>query len=78
VDNNRLASGNGRGDICRMRFQCEVTRIEKAHLGVRDVALECLGAGRQKKRIVLSRVHLDVCRSRAWSRAPVVQHGDLR
>src|ERR1700733_10009768 len=37
-----------------VRFECEVAGVEKPHHGVRYIALECFGAGRKKKRVVLS------------------------
>jgi hypothetical protein len=37
-----------------MCLECEVARIEEEHLGVRDVALECFGAGGQEEGIILS------------------------
>src|SRR5262245_18915135 len=43
-----------RGDLCRVRFQREVPRIEEAHDRTRKIALERLGAGRQKEWIVLA------------------------
>src|SRR5580692_10884478 len=42
------------GDLIRMGLQCEVTRIEEAHRGIWDVALECVGARGKKERIVLA------------------------
>src|SRR5262249_36643144 len=41
------------GDLRSLAFQREVTGVEQVDFGVRVVALEGLGAGRQEKRIVL-------------------------
>src|SRR6266478_8314276 len=40
--------------LCRMRFEREVPGVEKADDRSRNVALECLRAGRQEERIVLA------------------------
>jgi hypothetical protein len=42
------------GDLCGMRFQCEVPSVEKADDCSWNVALECLRAGPQEERIVLT------------------------
>src|SRR5262245_41693406 len=43
-----------RRDLPRMRFQREVTRLEEADRSAWNVPLECLGARREEKRIVLA------------------------
>ena len=41
-------------DFAGVRFQREVTRVEKAHNSARIVALERLGARRNKERVILA------------------------
>ena len=43
---------NDRGDLIDVSFEGEVARIVKMHFSVGVVALECLGAGRQKERVI--------------------------
>src|SRR5207302_4841072 len=45
---------NRLGNLLLMRFQGEVAGVVKMHFGIRDVALEGIGAGGQKERIVLA------------------------
>src|SRR5262249_10189634 len=45
---------NGRGDLRGVGFQREMPGVEEADNGVRDVALERLGARRQEERVVLA------------------------
>src|SRR5262249_23721980 len=42
------------GDLTGMRFQREMARVEEADDSPRNIALERLGTGRQKKRIILA------------------------
>src|SRR5262249_17638390 len=41
-------------DLVTVRLESEVAGVEEAHLSVWNVTLECLGALRQKKRVVLA------------------------
>src|SRR5262249_17500059 len=43
-----------RGDLVQVCFERKMAGVEEAHICVRYVALECLGARRQEKRIVLA------------------------
>src|ERR1700722_2801845 len=41
-------------DFVAVRLKGKVSGVEKTHLGVRDIAFESLGSGRQKERIVFA------------------------
>ena len=45
---------NDRGDLMNVSFEREVPRIVKMHFGAWVVALECLGAGGEKERVVFA------------------------
>src|SRR4030095_1883062 len=42
-----------RRDLCSMRLQREMPRVEEADDSIRNIALERLGTGRQEERVVL-------------------------
>src|SRR5262245_856927 len=43
-----------RGDLVTVRLEGEVAGVEEAHVSVRDITLERLGARRQEERVVLA------------------------
>lgn len=56
IDSRRMREKllDRRGDFVAVRLERKVAGINEAHVGVGDIAFECLGAGRQKERIVLA------------------------
>src|SRR5262249_35155807 len=53
-DSARQEIADCRGDLVTVRLEGEVAGVEKAHVSLRNVTLERLGAGRQEKRVVLA------------------------
>src|SRR3989442_5932656 len=54
TDSGSEEAADHRRDLRGMRFQREVTRVEEADDGTRNIALERLGAERQEERVVLA------------------------
>src|SRR5215470_5689347 len=54
TDSDYEEAADRRRDLRGMRFQREVTSVEKTHDSTRNIALERLGARRKKERIVFA------------------------